>query len=215
MGPGLLLIHGGLQTAGAFLKLNELLSDRFTVYRVERRGRPPSGGYGDSYGMMREIEDVRAIVEETGTQYVFGLSVGALIVLSAARAIPAITKIALYEPPLAIAGAADSPIACIPAFGRALSAGNKGRAVAVLLKGIDDPSLMTKVPTSLLGLAFGCILGAKPPGSHIPMGDLIATVHYDMVLAQEMAGTMDGFRTLETETLLLRGDRSRPFSDPL
>ncbi len=59
-GPGLLLIHGGLQTAGAFLKLSELLSDRFTVYRVERRGRPPSHGDRTGHAHGFKTADDRA-----------------------------------------------------------------------------------------------------------------------------------------------------------
>ncbi len=200
-----------MQTANAFLRLSECLKGFFTVYRVERRGRPPSGGYGDHHGMAREIEDVRAILEGTGARYVFGLSVGALITLCAAREIPSIAKIALYEPPLEIAGLANSPLACIPAFRKALAADDKASALVIQLKAIDDPSLMTRTPDFILKTFFRCAMGMKPPGSHLPMRDLIPTALNDNLLALEVAGTIMDYRSLQTPTLLMGGDGSRPF----
>lgn len=40
-GPGLVLVHGGMQTAGSLSRLAERLSDRFTVHSMDRRGPAP------------------------------------------------------------------------------------------------------------------------------------------------------------------------------
>src|SRR5262249_53552618 len=96
-GPGLILIHGGMQASQNFMKLARALGDQFTVYVPDRRGRGLSGSFGDGYGLERECEDLQALLSETGTHYVFGLSSGALIAMHAALALSAIRKVALYQ----------------------------------------------------------------------------------------------------------------------
>jgi len=59
-----------------------------------------SGPYSKDHGLDDEVEDVEALLSETGALYVFGPSAGAVIALEAALRIPSITKLALYEPPL-------------------------------------------------------------------------------------------------------------------
>ena len=101
-GPGLILVHGGMAASQHFMKLGEELSDDFTVYIPDRRGRGLSGPFGDDYSIQREVDDLDAILNKTGADYVFGLSSGALITLQAACNLPAIHKIALFEPALYI-----------------------------------------------------------------------------------------------------------------
>ena len=45
---------------------------------------------------------MEALLTATGSRNVFGLSSGAIISLQAALTLPAIRKVALYEPPLSI-----------------------------------------------------------------------------------------------------------------
>src|SRR5262245_28037121 len=73
-GPGLILLHGGMKSSEDFLKLGKALSDAFTVYLPDRRGRGLSGPPGDHFGVQREVEDVQAIIAETGAPNIFGLS---------------------------------------------------------------------------------------------------------------------------------------------
>jgi pimeloyl-ACP methyl ester carboxylesterase len=213
-GLGLLLIHGGSQSAEAFKQLTQLLAANFTVYRIERRGHPPSGDYGSQYGIDQEVEDVRAIVEETGTEKIFGLSVGALIALRAARALPQIREVALYEPPLEIAGMVPSPLASIPAYEAALAADNKAWAFVAALKGIDDHSFMTLVPDFLLEMAFGWTMAMKPPGSTVPAGR--DDPHHAL---RHAAGAGDGRHNGRLSRLggggAADGDKSRPFFAPI
>ncbi|MEU1641010.1 alpha/beta hydrolase, partial [Nonomuraea sp. NPDC005701] len=42
-GPGLILVHGGMQASQHFTKLAAALSTEFTVYVPDRRGRGLSG----------------------------------------------------------------------------------------------------------------------------------------------------------------------------
>jgi pimeloyl-ACP methyl ester carboxylesterase len=51
-GPGVVLVHGGMQAAQNFTKLATVLADTFTVYVPDRRGRGLSGPFGDRYGLI-------------------------------------------------------------------------------------------------------------------------------------------------------------------
>jgi len=101
-GPALILIEAAAhyRAFSSFTGLTQLLSDRFTVYRYDRRGR------GDStdtlpYSVDREVEDIAALVDQAGgSAYVYGFSSGALLGLNAAAAGVAIPRLALLEPPL-------------------------------------------------------------------------------------------------------------------
>lgn len=209
-GPGLVLVHGGVQTAGALASLAQPLGDVFTVHCIDRRGRRPSGPAGERYCMQREVEDLGAVLEATGARQVFGLSTGALIALRTALEHPQITRIALYEPPLEVAGA-PSPLACLPACEQALAVNDKADALAALLNGVDDPSWMTRMPRFVRAALFRLVLAVHAPGSELPLGELIPTLHQEMVLAREMAGTVERYRALPGEVLLMGGERSRSF----
>jgi pimeloyl-ACP methyl ester carboxylesterase len=91
-GPGVILLHGGASASQSYSKLGTALSDTFTVYVSDRRGRGLSGPFGDDYGMAKEVEDAQAILKKTGAHNVFGLSSGALIALQAALELPSTTK---------------------------------------------------------------------------------------------------------------------------
>jgi len=42
-GPGIILLHGGANASQSFMKIGKALSDKFTVYIPDRRGRGLSG----------------------------------------------------------------------------------------------------------------------------------------------------------------------------
>src|SRR5947207_11834877 len=78
-GSGVVLVHGGMQAAQNFMKLASALSDQFTVYVPDRRGRGLSGAYGDHFSVQNAVDDLQALLNKTGAQFVFGLSTGAII----------------------------------------------------------------------------------------------------------------------------------------
>ncbi|GCE14536.1 alpha/beta fold hydrolase [Tengunoibacter tsumagoiensis] len=84
------------------VKLAELLSNHFTVYNYDRRGRGDSSDTRP-FAREREIEDLQALVEDAGGKaMVFGISSGAVLSLDAAAVTSGILKVALYEPPLIV-----------------------------------------------------------------------------------------------------------------
>jgi pimeloyl-ACP methyl ester carboxylesterase len=100
-GPALILVDGGMcyRAAGPMRPLAALLSEAFTVYTYDRRGR---GESTDTlpYAPAREVEDLRALVAAAGGEAgVYGISSGAALALTTAAEEPGITKVAMYEPP--------------------------------------------------------------------------------------------------------------------
>ena len=81
-GPGLILLHGGMQTSKNLMRLAAVLSDAFTLYVPDQRGRGLSGPHGSHYGLSKACEDMRALLDKTGAAYVFGLSSGRLFPFS-------------------------------------------------------------------------------------------------------------------------------------
>ena len=52
-GPGLVLVHGGMQASQNLMKLATALAAEFTVCVLDRRSRGLSGPFGDDYGLER------------------------------------------------------------------------------------------------------------------------------------------------------------------
>ncbi len=100
-GEPLILIDGALcyRSFGPMKKFASLLSNNFTVYWYDRRGRGDSGD-SPNYSPDREVEDLDALINEAGgSAFLLGLSSGAGLAIRAAEKKLKIKKMALYEPP--------------------------------------------------------------------------------------------------------------------
>ncbi|KAK9251280.1 Alpha/Beta hydrolase protein [Lipomyces tetrasporus] len=91
-GPGLVILHGAMESARSHFELAEALAPAFTVYLPDRRGRGLSGTYGHEYSMQKEVEDLDALLTKTASHFVLGVSSGALIALQASWKLKAIHK---------------------------------------------------------------------------------------------------------------------------
>lgn len=107
-GPALVLVDGALcyRDFGPSKEFADALSDRFTVYRYDRRGRGESNiakpaAAGTTEAVEQEVADLGAVIEAAGGHaHLLGLSSGAFLALEAARAGLRIDKIVAYEAPL-------------------------------------------------------------------------------------------------------------------
>lgn len=100
-GPALILVGGALSDRNGGKPLAGKLSERFTTYVYDRRGRGESGDT-KPYAVEREIEDLEAVIQRAGgSAYLYGVSSGGALVLQAAAKLgPAkVTKLAVYEIP--------------------------------------------------------------------------------------------------------------------
>ncbi len=169
-GPGLVLVQGAMGTVQNFRALSAHLATHFTVHVPERRGRGASGPAGAAYGVLREVEDLAAVLSATRSQCVFGLSSGALITLHAARTLPSLNRIAVYEPPYF----ADEtrPRQLLDGLRRELAADRLASALALGMQGGQmGPPIMNRMPHWLARAATWAIMRAEDrnPGDRATM----------------------------------------------
>jgi len=108
-GPPVILVCGGSVDRMSNAPLAEELAQNFTVYNYDRRGRGESGDT-QPYAVEREIEDIKALVNEAGgAACLYGTSSGAALALDAAASGLNITKLALWEPPYILEGTRPRP----------------------------------------------------------------------------------------------------------
>jgi pimeloyl-ACP methyl ester carboxylesterase len=186
-GPALVMVDpaGGYSGFDNIRGLGALLAARFTVYTYDRRGRGNSGDAAH-YTVAREVEDLAALIAETGgSAFVYGFSSGGLLALHAAAGGIAIDKMALFEPP--VRGEGEPPDTAFTAEIAGLVASDR-RAAAVerFLTGIGVPPEMASSTPALEAVAH--------------------TLVYDCEISN--ATTFDLLRSVETPTLVLDSEGS-------
>jgi pimeloyl-ACP methyl ester carboxylesterase len=211
-GPAVVLLHGSNESARSHTQLALALADRFTVYLPDRRGRGMSGGYGPGYGIRTEVEDLGAVLTESGAERVFGVSVSALIALEAVRTGSAIHKIAAYEPALLMGGTRYT--GWVSRFDDEMAHGRVAAALITSLRGLDlAPPAFKRMPRRLAEAITDLAMNSedkKATGDTVTMRMLAPTIRYEGVLLAEMAGTIDTFANVFAEVLLLGGTMKRP-----
>jgi pimeloyl-ACP methyl ester carboxylesterase len=147
-GPPLILVDGALcsRSFGPMPKLAEALAPHFTVYTYDRRGRGESGDTAP-YAPDREVEDIEALVALAGeTVYLHGTSSGAALALAATRRIPAIGRLAVYEPPFIVDDTRPPmPDGFLARLDRLLADGRRGDVVKEFMRLVGTPAIFTAV----------------------------------------------------------------------
>ncbi|GGD96335.1 alpha/beta hydrolase [Paenibacillus nasutitermitis] len=209
-GPGLVMLHGTMESAQSHMQLAGALSDAFTVYLPDRRGRGQSGPCGDDYSIKKEVEDLDALLTETGACFVFGVSVGAIVCLQAALSLPAIRKAAIFEPPIIINGSVSTGF--LTRYDEEIAQGDVASALVTGMLGSQmGPPVFSSIPRWLLKLLTKMMMASedkKAKGDDVTMRMLAPTMHYDLQLAVESEGLMENFKAISTELLLLGSSKS-------
>ena len=122
-GPGVVMLHGSMESAASHMRLAQALVNQHTVYLLDRRGRGLSGPFSATYSVQSEVDDLSDLLSATGARDVFGVSSGGLICLQAALSLPAIHRVAVYEPALMTDGTGTDPAAALRRFDRELAQG--------------------------------------------------------------------------------------------
>lgn len=209
-GPGLVVLHGIMESAQSHTQLAETLADAFTVYLPDRRGRGNSGSYGNDYNIQKEVEDIDALVTKTGAQYIFGVSMGAVISLQAALTLPTIQKIALFDPPLIINGSLSTDF--LARYNEEISQGDIISALVTSMQGSQmGPALFNSMPRWLLAFLTKMMVTSedkKAKSGDVTMRMLAPTLRYDLQLAIEVDGKQERFKNIQNKVLLLGASNS-------
>lgn len=220
-GPGLILLHGGISSSQYFMKLGKALSDEFTVYIPDRRGRGLSGPFGDDYGLQREVEDLDAVLKKTGAHYIFGGSTGGLIALETSITSPAIQKIVTYEPHIyANKDEMDRFNAVVEHFDEQLGEGDLVTAM-ITAQGVftevdpeEKSAWYLHLPTLIWRPVFHHVLAVDEKnvkGDDVTLKELMPTLKFDIQLVNETRGKVDDFKNVPAEVLLIGGTKSPLF----
>ncbi len=206
-GPGLVMLHGAMESAQSHMQLAEALADSFTIYLPDRRGRGMSGEFGKDYSVQKEIEDLDALLTNTGAHFIFGVSSGAIITLNAALKLSAIHKAAIFEPPLVINGVPSMDF--LARYDAEIAQGDMAAALVSGMLGAQmGPPVFNKIPRWLLKLMTKIMMDKKSSADDITMRMLAPTLHYDFQLVNEAKGSLDSFKAIRAEMLLLGGSAS-------
>jgi pimeloyl-ACP methyl ester carboxylesterase len=212
-GPRLILLHGSMSSGAHHVDLARLLAESFTVVVPDRRGRGLSGPYRGLGDLEQELEDIAALRAATGAERLWGLSSGACIALHAARTIPGIRKVGLYEPPLLPDRASAAVL--LARFDQEMAEGRVAAAMITAMRGAEmGPAWFRALPQSLTArlVAMGMAQEAKKPAGPYPrMRALASTLHADFAVITESSGRLDDYRSIETPVLLLGGSRSQAY----
>jgi pimeloyl-ACP methyl ester carboxylesterase len=130
-GPPLVLVHGTAADSKRWERVVPGLSQRFTIYALDRRGRGASGD-GPAYALAREVDDILAVLgalAEPAT--LLGHSFGGICALEAALRAPRLRNLVLYEPPL---GLPVQPPGIIVRLEGLLLAGDRDGVVTTFLR---------------------------------------------------------------------------------
>ncbi|QBD78139.1 alpha/beta hydrolase [Ktedonosporobacter rubrisoli] len=211
-GPGLILLHGGINASQHLMKLGTALADSFTVYIPDRRGRGMSGPFGSNYCIEREDEDLDALLQKTGAHYVFGTADGALFALHAAITLPAIHKIVAYEPVLFVG---QSKLAefeeIIQRYERQMARSNPAGAIVSVSRDGNQSPIINFIPDFLIVPFAEMLLSIEARtarGDNVPLKELIPTMHFEFQLVRQTEGTLENYRQVNAEVLLLFGGKS-------
>lgn len=212
-GPAIVIVHGSMSTGYNHRQLAEILADTFTVYVPDRRGFGLSRPYYRDHSLQDDVEDLNALLGKTGAHNVFGVSAGGIICLKAALSLPAIHKLAIYEPPLFTNSAA--PTAMMARFDEEMGQGKVAAALTTAMKGTPLMSeTFSAMPRWLLEFMTNRMMSfeeKKGPRDYATFRELAPTLHHDGQVIIEMSGKQESLRDIRAEVLLLGGSRSTAF----
>lgn len=196
-GPGVLLLHGGMDDGSSLARVASRLTPRFRVIRPHRLQYRLDLKRGRACTMAEEVRYVRELVEPIGEPLVVvGHSSGAVLALETLVALPsAFAGAVIYEPPLVAAGLPLGGEALVRAQA-AVARGQSGKALAIFLREI------VRIPAWaawLTGVAVPMVPSLRRYAPH-QIDDCAAI--------EELGDRLDTYARIAVPTILLGGDHS-------
>ncbi|MEV7617764.1 alpha/beta hydrolase [Streptomyces sp. NPDC089799] len=202
-GPVLVLVGGTLMTRARHAALAALLAEEFTVVSYDRRGRGDSGDHAE-YLVARELDDLDAVIAQTGGGPVllYGMSSGGVLALEAVARGSAVSRLAVYEPPLVV----DDSRPPLPE--------DYVERVTELLAGGDPAGALTYFLTAGLAMPAEAVAGMRGMPFWPHWEATARTLPYD---GRVMSGLMSGrplpadrWRSVSVPVLVAHGDAGDP-----
>lgn len=210
-GAAVVLVHGGLLASQHLVGLATELASTFEVFVPDRRGRGMSGPYREDGTRIvdQEAADIRALLEQTGARNLFGLSSGAVVCLNAVSGAETVDRLAIFEPPLSVAG--STPGDWTARYERELAAGKTADALITGMHGLRVDRMMGRMPHAAAPLLGFMLRIERPAPGDVAIRDLVPTWHYDVAIIRETADRLDDYAALDSHVLLIGGGKSPAF----
>ncbi len=196
-GTPIILVVGAFNDRSTGAPLAATLSEHFTVFNYDRRGR---GASGDStlYAIEREIEDLAALLDEAGgSASVFGYSSGAILALKAAARGLALSRLALYEPPFLLEDGFPKLAQEISVrLTELLSSGRRGDAVELY-------------QMELVGIPAEIVAQLRQAPFRPALENIAHTLVYDATLTGDMPVLAEQLPSITVPTLVISGGNSQ------
>lgn len=183
-GPGLVIVHGMMQTGGDQSDLARRLAADHAVYLYDRAGFASRRSQPFADGLSGEAADLMRLLEATGARRIMGVSVGGLVCRQAMKDGAGIDAAIIFEPPLPVDGSLS--VDWVPTLKAQLARDDRiGAMVSAMVGAQMGPPFLAKLPPWLLRLmtrlsvAFGGEKGAAP------FVDLAPTLAHDTDLVIE------------------------------
>lgn len=196
-GPPVILVLGAFNDRATGVPLATFLAPHFSVFTYDRRGRGESGDTAP-YTVDREIEDLGALIAETGgAAAVFGYSSGACLALQAAAHGLSITRLALFEPPYLV-GATETPPNHAARLAELIAAGRRGDAVEYF-------------QTQVVGIPPDIVAQLRHAPFRPALEAMAHTLVYEASILGDRSLPTEMARRLTVPTLAIAGGASFPF----
>jgi pimeloyl-ACP methyl ester carboxylesterase len=198
-GPPVIMIVGAFNTRSQTEPLARALAPQFTALNYDRRGRGDSGDTAP-YAVEREIDDIAALIAQTGgASAVFGHSSGATLALKAAASGLPITRLVLYEPPFNT----DDNDPVLPAGFAAdlaglVSAGRRGDAVELY-------------QTQAVGIPPQVVAQLRHAPFRPGLEAIAHTLAYDAAIIGDRSMPAGLLTAVTVPALVITGEQSPPF----
>lgn len=197
-GPAAIFVGGNLDDGAESAPLAAELAATHRVFNFARRGRADSGDT-PPYGVMREIEDIAALIQNAGgAAHLYGVSSGGSLALEAAMAGLPVRSVAVYEVPYDLVD--DTPrqqAEYIAERDALLAAGRRGDAVAAFMR--------------LAGSTEDDIEGARNSPYWPALKRIAPTLAYDAACLGTRQPPLDRLALLSVPVLVITGGSVPPF----
>jgi pimeloyl-ACP methyl ester carboxylesterase len=192
-GPPIILVVGAFNDRSTGWPLAAVLSEHFTVFNYDRRGRGMSGDTAP-YAIEREIEDIDALITEAeGSACVFGYSSGAILALMAAARGLTITKLALYDPPFMVDAESSRRFKdLVGQLAALIVSDRRGEAVELF-------------QTKALGMPVEVVAQLRQAPFWPALEDVAHTLVYESTILGEMPTLAERMSSIPVSTLVISG----------
>jgi pimeloyl-ACP methyl ester carboxylesterase len=196
-GPPIILVVGAFNDSSTGAPLAAQLSEHFTVFNYDRRGRGASGDR-TPYAIEREIEDLAALLDEAGgSSSVFGYSSGAILTLKAAASGLALSRLALYDPPFLVGDGTPQRAQEISVrLTELISSGRRGDAVELF-------------QTEMVGIPAEIVAQLRQAPFRPALENIAHTLVYEATLLGDMSGLAKQLPSITVPTLVISGGNNQ------